>query len=198
MHPTEVGRSYDSIAHQWQDPEIQLSGLAQHERALQFTKAQGYALDVGCGCNGRFIDLLNNSGFHVEGVDISEKMIALARQRHPNINFYYNDICTWTLPRKYDFITGWDSIWHVPLGEQERVLQKLCDGLTQNGVLIFTTGGVDEPGEVHDSCMGPPMYTSALGISKTLTLLAQHGCVCRHLEYDQYPQPHLYLIAQKT
>ena len=58
MQPTDVGRSYDSIAHQWQDPENPLSGVPQHERALGFAKKRGYALDVGCGCNGRFIDLL--------------------------------------------------------------------------------------------------------------------------------------------
>ena len=124
-------------------------------------------------------------------------MIALARQRHPKIRFYHDDICTWMLPRKYDFITAWDSIWHVPLEAQGQVLQKLCDGLTQGGVLIFTTGGVDQPGEVRDAHMGVPMYTGTLGIPKTLALLTQYGCACRHLEFDQYPQLHVYIIAQK-
>jgi 2-polyprenyl-3-methyl-5-hydroxy-6-metoxy-1,4-benzoquinol methylase len=44
------------------------------------------------------------------------------------------------LPRQYDFITGWDSIWHVPLAQQAFVLQKFCDGLKPDGVLIFTMG----------------------------------------------------------
>jgi hypothetical protein len=30
-----------------------------------------------------------------------------------------------------------------------------------------------------------------------LQLLARFGCVCRHLEYDQYPEQHLRVIAQK-
>jgi RimJ/RimL family protein N-acetyltransferase len=41
------------------------------------------------------------------------------------------------------------------------------------------------------------MYHATLGISKTLHVLAEAGCVCRHLEYDQYPEAHVYLIAQK-
>lgn len=198
MNPAEVGQSYDAIAHRWQTPEHPLSGLAPHERALQFVKKRGHALDVGCGCNGRFIDLLTGQGFEVEGVDVSERMIALARQRDPGIRFYQGDICGWVLPRPYDFITGWDSIWHVPLDAQGGVLRKLCDGLREGGVLIFTMGGVDQPGEVRDAHMGPPMYTATLGIPQTLALLAQGGCVCRHLEFDQYPQPHVYIIAQKT
>ncbi len=69
MNPDEVGRSYDSIAERWRAPEYPLNGIPQHERALKFMKSRGYALDVGCGCNGRFIDLLRGQGFEVEGVD---------------------------------------------------------------------------------------------------------------------------------
>lgn len=198
MNPTEVGHSYDLIAHRWQAPEHPLGGLPQHERALRFVSARGYALDAGCGCNGRFDEFLSQQGFIVEGVDVSARMIALARQRQPSMQFYHADLCQWDLPRKYDFITGWDSFWHVPLTEQGQVLQKLCDGLNGGGVLIFTTGGVDQPGEVQDNYMGPPMYTAAPGILQTLALLAEHGCICRHLEYDQFPRPHLYIIAQKS
>jgi len=125
-------------------------------------------------------------------------MVALARQRHPDVQFYHADICRWELPREYDFITAWDSIWHVPLAEQEGVVRKLCAGLHSGGVLIFTMGGTDEPGEVQDTHMGVPMYTATLGIPKMLGLLAECDSVCRHLEYDQYPQLHVYVIAQKT
>ena len=197
MNPIEVGQSYDSIADRWQAPQLSLDGLAQHERALQFVSNRGNALDAGCGCNGRFIDLLRQRGFTVEGVDVSERMIALARQRDPTVQFYHADICQWEPPRKYDFITGWDSIWHVPLAAQDRVLQKLCAALNPGGVLIFTTGGVDIPGDVQDAHMGPPMYTAALGIPRTLELLSDFGCICRHLEYDQHPALHLYIVAQK-
>ncbi len=35
-------------------------------------------------------------------------------------------------------------------------------------------------------------------ITKNYDLLAEAGCICRHLEYDQYPELHLYIIAQKA
>jgi SAM-dependent methyltransferase len=197
MEPIEVGKSYDSIVDRWWTPESPLDGLRQHDRAIQFVRNHGYALDAGCGCNGRLIDLLREKGFIVEGVDVSERMIALARERDPTVQFYHADICQWELPRKYDFITGWDSIWHVPLASQSGVLRKLCAALNPGGVFIFTTGGVDEPGDIKDAHMGPPMYTAAIGIPRTLALLSESGCICRHLEYDQYPQLHLYVVAQK-
>jgi RimJ/RimL family protein N-acetyltransferase len=42
------------------------------------------------------------------------------------------------------------------------------------------------------------MYHATLGIPKTLQILAEAGCVCRHLEYDQHPELHVYIIAQKA
>ncbi len=63
------------------------------------------------------------------------------------VTFYQSDICAWELPRKYDFISAWDSTWHLPLEKQEPYLKKVCDGLAVDGVYIFTTGGLDEPGE---------------------------------------------------
>jgi RimJ/RimL family protein N-acetyltransferase len=88
-------------------------------------------------------------------------------------------------------------VWHVPLAQQEVVLTRLCRGLSAGGVLVFSTGGTDVPEEKQNSCMGPPMYHAALGIPRTLHVLAEAGCVCRHLEYDQYPEAHVYLIAQR-
>jgi len=197
MQPAEVAASYDSIAHQWLEPHLAANGLRQHEQALKFRPGGGLALDVGSGCSGRFIRLLMSHGYEVEGLDISERMIALAKTRHPDVSFLQADICEWRPARQYDFITAWDSIWHVPLDRSESVLRKLCGALAPGGVFIWTTGGLDGPEEKRDSAMGPPMYYSVLGIPKTLQAVSEAGCVCRHLEYDQLPEKHVFLIAQK-
>jgi SAM-dependent methyltransferase len=124
-------------------------------------------------------------------------MIDLARRRHPEVRFHHADVCQWVLPATYDFISAWDSIWHVPLDAHESVLDKLLNALNPGGVCIFTMGGLDGPSDKRDAVMGPPMYYSTLGIPKTLEVVAGSGCVCRHLEYDQRPEPHVYVIAQK-
>lgn len=199
MRPDEIGRSYDALAASWQDRHLHsTSGVCSFERALQFVKHRGHALDIGCGSSARLIDLLVAKGFVVEGIDVSEKMIALARDQRPAISFNQADICTWPLPRAYDFIAGYDSIWHLPLAEHEAVLRKIGAGLNPGGVFIFTTGGVDEPSEIADAAMGVPMCTAALGIPRLLALLPELGCILRHLEYDQYPEKHLVIIVQKN
>ncbi len=199
MTPDDIAKGYDALADHWNSDAFPRSnGIAQHERAIAFLSQKHRALDVGCGSSGRLIDLLTSHGFAVEGLDISSRMIELAKRRHPNLSFHHADICRWELPRAYDLISAWDSIWHIPLADQDPVLRKLCRGLTPGGVLVFTMGGLDGPSEKVDSAMGPQMYYSVLGIPNTLKLLSEAGCVCRHLEYDQYPEMHVYVVAQKT
>ena len=199
MTPDDIAKSYDQLAEHWNsDAFPRKNGIAQHERAIAFVTEKGCALDIGCGSSGRIIDLLTSHGFDVEGLDISDRMIALAKKRHPNVTFHHADICAWEFPRKYDLISAWDSIWHLPLADQEPVLKKILQGLTPGGVCIFTTGGRDAPSEKIDSAMGPRMYYSVLGIPNTLKLISETGLICRHLEYDQYPELHLYIIAQKA
>jgi SAM-dependent methyltransferase len=195
MTPEQVAAGYDQIAHQWLD--LSTYGFAQVERAVAFVKHKGVALDVGCG-TGRLLTLLGGHGFRTDGLDVSPAMLALARDRHPDARLFHADIGRWELPRPYDLIVAWDSVWHVPLAQQEAVLAKLCRGLAAGGVLVFTTGGTDAPSEKQDSCMGPPMYHATLGVPKTLRVLAEANCVCRHLEYDQYPELHVYIVAQKA
>lgn len=199
MNPSDIGEAYNQITHLWEREGFNRdNGIEPHNRAIAFVKSRGKALDVGCGCTGRFIDLLSGEGFSPEGVDISKAMVSLARKRNPEIHFYQEDICEWVMPDEYDFITAWDSIWHIPLDQQKQVLTKLISSLSTNGVLIFSFGGTDEEGDHKDDSMGPEVYYSTLGISGFLKLLIGLGCACRHLEYDQYPELHAYLIVQKT
>ena len=198
MNPVDIGKAYDQITHLWESEKFDRSnGMAQHEKAISFAENFGNALDIGCGCTGRLIDLLLSKGFSPEGVDISEKMVDLARQRHPEILFHHEDICSWNIPGKYDFISAWDSIWHIPLAAQEQVLSKIVESLNRGGVFIFSFGGTNESGDHKNSFMGPEVYYSSLGINGFLSLLMKLGCVCRHLEFDQYPELHAYMIVQK-
>jgi 2-polyprenyl-3-methyl-5-hydroxy-6-metoxy-1,4-benzoquinol methylase len=126
MQPSVISESYDAIAHQWLGSHLEANGIRQHEHALKFRSGGGIALDVGSGCSGRFIRLLESRGYEVEGLDISAQMIALAKTRNPNVTFYHADVCEWIPARQYDFISAWDSIWHVPLDRSGSVLRKLC------------------------------------------------------------------------
>ncbi|PKF61045.1 class I SAM-dependent methyltransferase [Psychromonas sp. psych-6C06] len=199
MLPTDIAKAYDKITHLWQSKKFNRNnGINAHQRALKFITAHGNALDVGCGCTGRFIDLLQEQGLQPEGLDISQKMLSIAQKRHPKITFYHADICQWTPPKKYDFISAWDSIWHIPLDQQVTVISKLVESLSPEGVFIFSCGGTEKEGQETDSFMGPTVSYSTLGITGFLTLILNLQCSVKHFEFDQYPELHSYFIIQKN
>jgi SAM-dependent methyltransferase len=198
MDPINTGANYDGIAHWWQEAHAESShGIAPLERAIVFTSNRGYALDIGCGSSGRFMEALRARGFQPEGLDVSARMVTLAKARDPETQFYHEDICAWEFPKKYEIIAAWDSTFHLPIEEQAPVLKKICEGLAPRGVLLFTCGGTDAPGEIAGSFQGQEFEYSSLGIPEYLRVLDDCGCICRHLEYDQYPEEHVYIIAQK-
>ncbi|MCJ8296377.1 MAG: class I SAM-dependent methyltransferase [Colwellia sp.] len=198
MNPSKQAENYDKIASHWASDNFNLeNGIEQHKRALQFSQNKESAIDVGCGSSGRIIEILLNDGFSVEGLDLSSEMLNIAQQKHPDVKFHHADICKWDFPKKYDFISAWDSVWHAPLEEQAKILKKLCDALTPNGVLIYTSGAVDEPGDGSNEFLGQLLYHAAIGIPAILEIINECNCICRHLENDDWPNRHLYLVIQK-
>ena len=89
MKPSELGKKYDKIAQWWHEQHALSSyGVSQFERAVGFATGGEQALDVGCGAGGRFVRILQNSGFSVTGLDVSKEMVMLASKNHQNKNLY--------------------------------------------------------------------------------------------------------------
>ena len=93
----EVAVAYDQLTERWLDVNFpQTNGVAQHERALGFlTGDGGHALNVGCGASTRFNQLLRERGLTLEGVDLSPRMVALARAADPDMTRLLFIILSW-------------------------------------------------------------------------------------------------------
>lgn len=196
MSPDETGAAYDRIARRWQENTHESYGMEQLGRAIRFVKQRGRALDVGCGSTGRFVTRFEKEGFQAEGLDVSEEMIALARERNPGATFSVGDICRWDAPAPYDLITAWDSTFHLPLHEQEPVTRRILGALAPGGVYLFTCGGAPA-GEITGSFWDEHFGYSTIGVEGFVRVIAECGCFCRHVEFDQLPENHVYVIAQK-
>jgi SAM-dependent methyltransferase len=60
-------------------------------------------LDVGCG-TGRHLEHLRGR-FHVEGLDLSRQMLAIARKRCPGVRFHQGTLVDFNIHRQFDVIT---------------------------------------------------------------------------------------------
>ena len=75
----------------------------------KFTPGATSLLDLGCG-TGRYTELFSRMGYKAVGMDRSEDMISMARQRNLNIQFDCGDICSFDLNTKYDVVV---ALFHV-------------------------------------------------------------------------------------
>jgi len=197
MTQPSIGQQYDRIAAWWQAQHRESGyGVTQVERALRCAGEPGNALDVGCGAGGRLLSLIEAAGFAVTGVDASAEMIALAAEEHPLASFIQADIQSWESDQKYDFILAWDCLFHLPLQSQAPVLTKLCGLLSDQGILIYTFG--DAVGEHQDEWRNQTFNYSSIGIDENIRVLRENGVTLRHLELDQFPEKHAYIIGQKV
>lgn len=209
MTPETIGKKYDKVAVWWNENNKNSTyGIKQIERAIKYCKKRDKALDVGCGTGGRVIHKLVKDGFEVKGIDVSEKMLSIAKSHHPEIEFELCDICKWQCSGKFDLIIAWDSIFHLPMAEQEPVVSKLCNLLEDEGILIYTFGDSYEDkeclsfqdengnqvGELDNDLFG----YGTIGNNENIRVISENGCKCMHLENDQYPNEHVYLIARKN
>ncbi|MBE1286419.1 MAG: methyltransferase domain-containing protein [Alteromonadaceae bacterium] len=198
MTPKQIGQAYDKITHLWESDEFDLSnGIAQHQHALSFAANYHRALDAGCGCTNRIINLLSAHFEFVEGLDISAKMLDIARAKRPDITFHHVDFLQWRTAYQYDFISCWDAFWHIPLADQTEALTKILDLLAPGGVCIFSFGGLEEPDSHNNDYMGVEMAYATLGIKGYRRIISECRCIEQTLEFDQNGEKYCYMIIQK-
>jgi len=208
MDPNVISQKYNKVADWWNERHLHSEyGMKQIRRAISYCDTKRMALDVGCGTGGRIVRELEKNGFEVEGFDVSQRMVELARSNHPQFIFEVDDITKSKRNGLYDLIIAWDSTFHLPETSQSIAVNNMCSMLEVGGVLIYTFGDFEgdfednsfsdgqggQYGNLEDDAFG---YGS-LGITKNLELLVANGCKVMHLELDQYPDKHAYVVAKK-
>ena len=100
------------------------------ERIAQ--EKSGTLLDIGCG-TGDFINVMKQSGWNINGVEINESARSLAEENIGKTIFSQNDF--FNSEKKYDVITLWHSLEH--LNTLTRFLEKISISLNANGVVLI-------------------------------------------------------------
>ncbi len=94
-------------------------------------------LDVGCG-TGIHMNLLGEKGYHVDGLDLNEGMLDIARGR-VNGNLYEGNLLDYNINKKYDVIISMFAVFnHLKnYNEFERGILHWYNHLSENGILII-------------------------------------------------------------
>ena len=112
------------------------------QQLLLWLKRKGlqpkHAMDLACG-TGVLCEILHSSGMEAAGMDFSEGMIAIARERNGQIPYDVADMTTYRPDRQFDLVTcTGDAINHIAaLVDVEKIFQNVHAYLTPGGYFVF-------------------------------------------------------------
>ncbi|WP_379546336.1 class I SAM-dependent methyltransferase [Qipengyuania sp. DSG2-2] len=96
------GRVGESWASEWSRTDRSFSALTDRLLGLASDGGFSRALDIGCGAGEISLALARgHTGASIHGIDISETLIAVAKQRggqRANVSFEFADAATWSAP----------------------------------------------------------------------------------------------------
>lgn len=97
----------------------------------------GPVADLGCG-PGQVAGHLHARGVDVLGIDLSPRMIAIARSTHPGVRFDVGDMTRLDLPeRSLSGALLWYSLIHVPDAAAPGVIARVARALRPGGPLLL-------------------------------------------------------------
>lgn len=141
-----VKQGYDMVSYAYREdePDTDSSAYRQYKDWVDELSEQLMAgnsvLDLGCGCGVPVAKLLAEK-FNVTGVDISCVQIERAKKLVPNAAFICRDMCELDFaPESFDAVICLYAIIHVPIEEQQELLDKIYHWLKAGGYLLLVAG----------------------------------------------------------
>jgi ubiquinone/menaquinone biosynthesis C-methylase UbiE len=137
----EIIEIYDAVATDYEAAFFNETALQAEKYYLDefvsYLPQGGRVLDAGCGV-GIEASYFLERGLRYEGVDLSAKMISIARERNPNVIFQLSDMREMNYKEhEFDGIMALESLIHFPKGEAERIIRQLRTFLKKGGVLLL-------------------------------------------------------------
>lgn len=124
-----------------------ISDISTEDCLLDLQELEGKTLEIGCG-----VGRLMKKGYY--GIDISEEMLKIAKERRPDCNFKLSD--GRTIPyadETFDSVYSYLVFQHLPLDAVESYIKEAHRVLKKNGLFVFQwiMGDEDEPFSKHHS-----------------------------------------------
>lgn len=166
---------YERHARHWdaarqREPMTEVTWLA---RFCPGMPAAASILDLGCGGGVPVAKYLIEHGFKVMGLDSSETMISLCRERFPAGEWLVGDMRKISLGCTFHGLIAWDSFFHLEHDDQRRMFPVFRQHSAPGAFLLFTSG--TEHGEAIGSYEGDLLYHASLAESEYRSLLSENG-----------------------
>jgi len=159
-------------------------------------KPGDHVLDLGCGAGDPIARWFMAEGFDVTGVDFSEAMLSIARERWPEGDWRYADMRDFELDQIFDGIIAWNSFFHLTADEQKACIARMSHHLRPGGMLMLTVGPSE--GEASGTVGAEIVYHASLSPAGYASCLEENGLLLTgFLAEEPEAQSHTILMARK-
>lgn len=95
-------------------------------------------LDLACG-TGSISGLLDDKGYAVTGLDLSDEMLVYAKSKCPDVTFVKADMTNFSFKEGFDFcVSSLDSVNHLTeLSDVKKCFKCVYDSLNDDGLFVF-------------------------------------------------------------
>jgi len=131
MESPELFKKYNDSRHWEQHPELYAESFSEFLKSRNF---DGQIIDIGSS-TGRDVNVFNEQGFDVVGVDKSEEDIKIAKEKFPELNFVVGDVEE--LPFDKDSIDASYIINVIHYVDAKKALQEIFRVLKPGGVCFI-------------------------------------------------------------
>jgi SAM-dependent methyltransferase len=135
----QLSKSYNQNVKEREHNIIEEWKVAELEKFIRFSKVGGRTLDLGSS-NGLYGSYLQDRGYKLKCIDISEEMILLSRSK--NLDTEYMEINNLKFePESFDNIWSLNTILHIPSSEINKTLESISNILSKDGIFYLGSYG---------------------------------------------------------
>lgn len=131
MEKKEVIKFFDNLAEGWDAEQIPKDAIIEKILDNGGVEPHKDILDIACGTGTLFPFYFKRNVKSVTGIDISPKMVKIAKQKFPETEIICGDAEEYTFNKVFDVIMIYNAFPHFP--NPERLIQNLSEHLKENG-----------------------------------------------------------------
>lgn len=130
---------YDQMAESYMERRSLFDNTKQLQRLASLIPPGAKVLDLGCGTGLPVSKFFADRGCEVLGIDLSDRMIDLAKKNVPNATFLIKNIMNLDLSENYfDLIVSFYCLFHLKKEMQTEAFKKIIHWLKFDGYSYFT------------------------------------------------------------
>lgn len=134
-----LGEKYDALAETYTEHRSAFDNTRQLQELNKLIPGNSMVLDIGCGSGLPVARYFVEHGNRVIGIDVSKKMIELARKDVPEAEFHVEDILSSDFKEgSFDLIVSFYCLFHIRKEKQKGVFAEIREWLKPGGYTYFT------------------------------------------------------------